>query len=152
MASVKTWILETRPSFLLLVPVCVFAGVAVSIYEGYSFNAVYFVLAFVGALFAHISANVFNEYFDFKSGIDLNTQRTPAFVGALFAHISANVFNEYFDFKSGIDLNTQRTPFSGGSGILPAALLRPKQVLWVDNINNRTFRFICDCFIYTLSN
>ena len=96
MASVKTWILETRPSFLLLVPVCVFAGVAVSIYEGYSFNAVYFVLAFVGAL---------------------------------FAHISANVFNEYFDFKSGIDLNTQRTPFSGGSGILPAALLTPKQVL-----------------------
>lgn len=96
MASVKTWILETRPSFLLLVPVCVFAGVAVSIYEGYPFNAGYFVLAFVGAL---------------------------------FAHISANVFNEYFDYKSGIDLNTQRTPFSGGSGILPAGLLRPKQVL-----------------------
>ncbi|NOQ43420.1 MAG: prenyltransferase, partial [Dehalococcoidia bacterium] len=96
MASVKTWILETRPSFLLLVPVCVFAGVAVSIYEGYPFNAGYFVLAFIGAL---------------------------------FAHISANVFNEYFDYKSGIDLNTQRTPFSGGSGILPAALLKPKQVL-----------------------
>jgi len=96
MATAKTWILEIRPSFLLLVPVCVFAGVAVSLYAGYSFKPQYFALAFVGAL---------------------------------FAHISVNVLNDYFDYKSGIDLRTQRTPFSGGSGILPAAMLRPKKVL-----------------------
>ena len=95
MASVKTWVLETRPQFLLLTPVCVFSGVAVSLYEDYSFNPLYFVLAFLGAL---------------------------------FAHISVNVLNDYFDYKSGIDLKTQRTPFSGGSGILPSAMLGARNV------------------------
>jgi len=95
MATAKTWILETRPQFLLLVPVCVFAGVAASLYMGYSFNPLYFALAFFGAL---------------------------------FAHISVNVLNDYFDYKSGIDFKTQRTPFSGGSGMLPGALLGPKKV------------------------
>ena len=52
-----------------------------------------------------------------------------AFIGLLFAHISVNVINDYHDFKSGVDLATKRTPFSGGSGILPAALLKPAQVL-----------------------
>ena len=54
-----------------------------------------------------------------------------AFVGLLLAHISVNVLNDYFDYRSGIDLATKRTPFSGGSGILPAALLQPKHVLWL---------------------
>jgi len=53
-----------------------------------------------------------------------------AFVGLLLAHISVNVLNDYFDYRSGIDLETKRTPFSGGSGILPAALLKPRQVFW----------------------
>ena len=52
-----------------------------------------------------------------------------AFFGLLLAHISVNVLNDYHDFKSGVDLATKRTPFSGGSGILPAALLKPDQVL-----------------------
>lgn len=32
---------------------------------------------FAGALFAHLSVNLLNEYWDFRSGLDLNTQRTP---------------------------------------------------------------------------
>jgi 1,4-dihydroxy-2-naphthoate octaprenyltransferase len=32
---------------------------------------------YAGALFAHLSVNLFNEFWDFKSGLDLNTQRTP---------------------------------------------------------------------------
>jgi len=52
-----------------------------------------------------------------------------AFVGLLLAHISVNVLNDYHDFKSGVDLATKRTPFSGGSGMLPAALLKPGDVL-----------------------
>jgi 1,4-dihydroxy-2-naphthoate octaprenyltransferase len=32
---------------------------------------------FVGALSAHICVNAFNEYFDFKSGLDAKTQPTP---------------------------------------------------------------------------
>lgn len=34
-------------------------------------------LSLLGALSAHVSVNTLNEYFDFKSGLDLNTQRTP---------------------------------------------------------------------------
>jgi len=69
--------MQTRPSFLLLVPVCVFAGVAMSLFEGYSFKPLYFALAFIGALFAHIAVNVLNEYSDYKTGIDFNTKPTP---------------------------------------------------------------------------
>ncbi len=53
-----------------------------------------------------------------------------AFVGLLLCHISVNTLNDYFDYRSGIDLEVRRTPFSGGSGILPAALLPPRQVFW----------------------
>jgi len=69
--------MQTRPSFLLLVPVCVFSGVAVSLFEDKPFRPLYFALAFVGALFAHIAVNVLNEYSDYKTGIDFNTKPTP---------------------------------------------------------------------------
>ena len=58
-----------------------------------------------------------------------------AFFGLLLTHISVNTLNDYFDYKNGIDLATRRTPFSGGSGILPAVLLKPKQVLWLSLIS-----------------
>ncbi len=74
---VKVWFAETRPQFLLLTPVCVFAGVAVSLLDGYAFRLLYFVLAFIGALCAHVAVNVLNDYFDYRSGVDLRTQRTP---------------------------------------------------------------------------
>ncbi len=54
-----------------------------------------------------------------------------AFVGLLLAHISVNTLNDYVDYRSGIDLEVKRTPFSGGSGILPATLLAPRQVFWL---------------------
>ncbi len=53
-----------------------------------------------------------------------------AFVGLLLTHISVDTLNDYFDYRSGIDLETPKTPFSGGSGILPAGLLEPRQVFW----------------------
>jgi 1,4-dihydroxy-2-naphthoate octaprenyltransferase len=40
-------------------------------------SALNFILAIVGGVCAHISVNAFNEYFDFKSGLDFRTQRTP---------------------------------------------------------------------------
>jgi 1,4-dihydroxy-2-naphthoate octaprenyltransferase len=54
-----------------------------------------------------------------------------AFLGLLLCHISVNVLNDYFDYRNGIDLKTKRTPFSGGSGILPAAQMKPRQVFWL---------------------
>ncbi|HEY79012.1 MAG TPA: prenyltransferase [Dehalococcoidia bacterium] len=95
--KLKIWFLETRPQFLLLSVVLAFLGAAIAWYDG-AFHLGHAVLAFVGLL---------------------------------LAHISVNVLNDYFDYRSGIDLNTKRTPFSGGSGILPASLLSPKQVLWL---------------------
>ena len=95
--KLKRWFLETRPQFLLLSVVLAFLGTCLAWYDG-AFHLGHAVLAFVGLL---------------------------------LAHISINVLNDYFDYRSGIDLATKRTPFSGGSGILPAALLKPRQVFWL---------------------
>ena len=94
--KLKTWFLETRPQFLLLSVVLAFLGTCIAWYDG-AFHLGYALLAFVGLL---------------------------------LCHISVNVLNDYFDYRSGIDLETKRTPFSGGSGILPAASLKPRQVFW----------------------
>lgn len=96
LTRLKIWFLETRPQFLLLSVVLAFLGTCIAWYDGY-FHLGYALLAFVGLL---------------------------------LCHISVNVLNDYFDYRSGIDLETKRTPFSGGSGILPATLLKPRQVFW----------------------
>src|SRR4030042_862095 len=94
--KLKTLFLETRPQFLLLSIVLAFLGTAIAWHSG-DFHLGYAVLAFAGLL---------------------------------LAHVAVNVLNDYFDYRSGIDLETKRTPFSGGSGVLPAAMLSPGQVLW----------------------
>ena len=95
--KLKVWFAETRPQFLLLSVVLAFLGNAVAWNDGY-----------------------------FHLGHAL-----LAFLGLLLCHIGVNVLNDYFDYKSGIDLKTRRTPFSGGSGILPAAQMTPRQVFWL---------------------
>lgn len=77
MADVKTWLKQIRLPFLALTPISVLVGVSVAVYESIPINPSYLVLAFVGALLAHISVNVFNEYFDYRSGVDFRTIRTP---------------------------------------------------------------------------
>ncbi len=57
-----------------------------------------------------------------------------AMVGSILVHITVNAINDYHDYMDGIDLNTQRTPFSGGSGVLPLRLLKPKQAFWFATI------------------
>ncbi|MEE8318970.1 MAG: prenyltransferase, partial [Dehalococcoidales bacterium] len=93
--ALKVWFMETRPQFLVLTVVLAFLGTSIAWYNGF-FHLGYAALAFLGLL---------------------------------LAHISVNTLNDYFDFKSGVDLAAQRTPFSGGSGVLPAGLLKPGQVL-----------------------
>lgn len=66
-----------RPPFLILAPVCVSLGVAVVHVRGLPIDPLALVLALLGGLCAHISVNTFNEYFDFHSGLDLITRRTP---------------------------------------------------------------------------
>ncbi len=57
-----------------------------------------------------------------------------AMIGSILVHMTVNVINDYHDYVDGIDLNTQRTPFSGGSGVLPSNLLKPKQAFWFATI------------------
>jgi 1,4-dihydroxy-2-naphthoate octaprenyltransferase len=90
---------ETRPQFLLLTPACCCVGVGTAAWVQGGVSALSW------------------EYV------------ILAFVGALCAHIATNVLNDYFDYTSGLDLRTRPTPFSGGSGILPKKLMRPRQAL-----------------------
>ncbi len=77
MNSPKQLLGPMRVAFLVLPPVCVLLGVGTAAWTNGPINAVHAVLAFIGALAAHISVNALNEYFDFKSGLDLRTMRTP---------------------------------------------------------------------------
>ncbi len=66
-----------RLRFVILTPACVLLGMATAYWESGSINWLNFILALIGAISAHISVNAFNEYFDFKSGLDSKTERTP---------------------------------------------------------------------------
>jgi 1,4-dihydroxy-2-naphthoate octaprenyltransferase len=74
--SLKVWFLETRPQFLTLSVALAFLGTTVAWYDG-SFNIWYALLAGFGLVLTHASVNIINDYFDYKSGIDLATKRTP---------------------------------------------------------------------------
>jgi len=67
-----------RPPFLVLTPACVLLGLGTAVWTtGGAVDPVHFLLVLAGALAAHVSVNAFNEYFDFRSGLDAVTQRTP---------------------------------------------------------------------------
>jgi 1,4-dihydroxy-2-naphthoate octaprenyltransferase len=78
-----------RAPFLVLTPACVLLGVATAVWSTANLSAsgsagasggvsaLHVILAFTGALSAHISVNAFNEYWDFRSGLDMRTSRTP---------------------------------------------------------------------------
>ncbi len=81
--KLKIWFLETRPQFLLLSVVLAFLGTSLAWYNG-AFHLGHAILAFIGLLLCHISVNVLNDYFDYISGIDLKTRRTPFSGGSGF--------------------------------------------------------------------
>ena len=74
--SLKIYFLETRPQFLTLSLILVILGTAMAFYDGI-FHPLHTILVLLGLLLVHIGVNTLNDYFDYKSGIDLKTQRTP---------------------------------------------------------------------------
>ncbi len=50
------------------------------------------------------------------------------YIGIFCLHSSVDLLNDYWDFKRGIDLKTRKTKFSGGTGVLPEGLLKPRHV------------------------
>jgi 1,4-dihydroxy-2-naphthoate octaprenyltransferase len=77
MEKLKYLLGTMRPAFLTLPPVCVAVGVGTAYWETRSINLWQVLLVLIGAISAHICVNVFNEYFDYRSGLDAQTQRTP---------------------------------------------------------------------------
>jgi 1,4-dihydroxy-2-naphthoate octaprenyltransferase len=76
MYKLMLWFKETRPQFLILSVVLTFLGTSIAWYYG-SFNIWYALLAGFGLMLTHGSVNALNDYFDYRSGIDLNVRRTP---------------------------------------------------------------------------
>lgn len=74
--NLKTWFYEVRPQFLILDPCVASLGLALALYDGF-FNFFHMALSLTGVVLLHISVNVLNDYFDYKSGIDLHTRKTP---------------------------------------------------------------------------
>ena len=75
--AVKRWLMVIRGPFLLLPIALAFLGTSIAWWYDGVFHLGHALLAFLGLLLAHISVNALNEYFDYKSGVDLKTQRTP---------------------------------------------------------------------------
>ncbi len=65
-----------RAPFLPLSVVLAFLGTSIAWYDG-AFHLGHAILAGFGLVMAHVSVDVFNEYFDYRSGVDLRTVRTP---------------------------------------------------------------------------
>jgi 1,4-dihydroxy-2-naphthoate octaprenyltransferase len=66
-----------RLPFLVLTPACVLLGIGAAAYVSGQVDLLRSLIVLIGALAAHISVNALNEYFDFRSGLDLRTRPTP---------------------------------------------------------------------------
>ena len=75
--QMKTLAASSRPPFLLLTLSSVLLGYAAARLTVDGIEAGMLLLVLAGALAAHASVNLLNEYFDFRSGLDLQTLRTP---------------------------------------------------------------------------
>ena len=79
MSKIQIWAAQTRANFLFLVVFLVAIGLAYAAkYDTQStFNWLHALLIMAGAISAHVSVNLFNEYSDYHTRIDFNTARTP---------------------------------------------------------------------------
>lgn len=68
---------SARPAFLVLGPITVALAVAVAYWKGAEVSTSLTLMILLSAIAGHTSANAFNEYFDFRSGLDQQTKRTP---------------------------------------------------------------------------
>ena len=76
MGSVAAYLGVARAPFLLLPVTLVALGASAGAADG-AFDLLHTVIALVGLVALHAAVNAFNEVSDFRSGIDLETERTP---------------------------------------------------------------------------
>ena len=77
MNSLTAWVRVIRVRLLTSSLVAVTNGLAISWSVFHVFNIAYAVLTYVGVLSLHASVDILNDYFDYKSKIDLMTKGTP---------------------------------------------------------------------------
>jgi len=74
--SLSVWIRVIRLKFLLASVIAVSLGLAISWNITNEFNVIHAILTMIGVVSLHVSVDLLNDYWDFKRGIDTNTQRT----------------------------------------------------------------------------
>lgn len=77
MTPLLTAAISARFKFLTLSLACVLLAIGSAIHAGHSIDPILAGLVLLAALSAHASVNLFNEYSDFKSGLDFKTVKTP---------------------------------------------------------------------------
>lgn len=112
---------SARPPFLLLAPACVALGAATALAVTHDISLLHLLWIFIGALSAQLSMHWLNEYYDFKSGLDQATLKTPFSGGSgalvekpelalwvltlgLIALVVAITIGFYFVFESGFSI------------------------------------------------
>jgi len=120
MFSWKPWIEVIRVKFFLAGIPSVILGVALSSYWTGYFNLLNFTLSLIGVILAMIGTYTFNEYYDFKTGVDV------------------------------IIPSEHITPFSAGSRVLPLGTLKPEPVLKLGIVAWIFYSFIAVYFTFTI--
>lgn len=77
MKRAMIYVFETRPQFIILSVACVLVGAGAAYWKAGGINPYYLVIAMIGAISAHASVNILNDYCDYKSGLDEMTIKTP---------------------------------------------------------------------------
>jgi len=70
------WFRVIRIRFLLASVVAVSAGLALSLWHGVQIDIWYAIMTLAGVISLHSSVDLLNDYWDYKRGIDTQTQRT----------------------------------------------------------------------------
>ena len=81
--GLKVWFREAVEPSLLMSFLLVSLGTAVAAREGF-FNLAYYVLAIIGVTLTQNAVNVLNDYYDYKTGVDTATLKTPFSGGSKF--------------------------------------------------------------------
>src|SRR5213076_3581910 len=75
------WLKTMRVPFLQATFVPVILGGVLAFQLAHAFNLATFLLTLLGASLIHVATNMFNDYFDFKSGNDFHVKHQNPFAG-----------------------------------------------------------------------
>jgi 1,4-dihydroxy-2-naphthoate octaprenyltransferase len=81
--GLRVWFQEAVEPSLLMSFLLVSLGTALAVRDGF-FNLTYYVLAVIGVTLTQNAVNVLNDYYDYKTGVDASTAKTPFSGGSKF--------------------------------------------------------------------